>query len=83
MIERNPLTIEILGMKDGTPVALDRVVGGSIYLDEAKRIGQRLLKRVEEEASADGYRILSPNHELIYAWQVARGDASDRVHDPN
>ncbi len=83
MAERNPLTIEILGTRDGTPVVLDRVVGGSIYLDEAKRIGRRLLKRVEGEASANGYRILSPNHELIYAWQVAKEDGSDRVHEPN
>lgn len=82
MAERKPLTIEILGTKDGTPVVLDRVVGGSIYLDEAKRIGQRLLERVEGEAAPDSYRILSPNHELIYEWQAGKRDGSGQ-HDPN
>jgi hypothetical protein len=54
-----PLTIEILGLRDGAPVVLDRVIGGSVSLDEAKRIGQRLLSIVDAETPPIGYRILS------------------------
>ena len=32
-----PLTIEILGLKDGAPIVVERVIGGTVYLDEAKR----------------------------------------------
>jgi hypothetical protein len=28
-----PLTIEILGLKDGTQVAVERVIGAALYLD--------------------------------------------------
>jgi len=41
-MDRLPLTIEIVGFEDGRPVVLDRVIGGSVYLEEAKRIGQHL-----------------------------------------
>ena len=37
-----PLTIEILGLKDGEAVVVDRVIGATVYLEEAKRIGQHL-----------------------------------------
>ena len=39
---KQPLTVEVFGLKDGVPVVLDRVIGGSVSLDEAKRIGRRL-----------------------------------------
>ena len=48
MTEKLPLTIEILGLEDEAPsVDLDRVIGGSIYLEEAKRIGHHLLSLVD------------------------------------
>jgi hypothetical protein len=33
MTERLPLTIEIIGFENGRPVVLDRVIGGSLYLE--------------------------------------------------
>jgi hypothetical protein len=45
--DRLPLTIEIVGFEGGRPGVLDRVIGGSVYLEEAKRIGQRLLSVVD------------------------------------
>jgi hypothetical protein len=77
-----PLTIEILGSKDGTPVVLDRVIGGSVNLDEAKRIGQRLLSIVEAETPAIGYRILSRDHDVIYDWRVGQDDKASRNQTP-
>ena len=39
MVDRKPLTIEVLGRSNGTqPAILDRVIGGTFDLDEAKRI---------------------------------------------
>jgi hypothetical protein len=40
-------TIEILGSKEPIPVVLDRVIGGSLHLDEASRVGQHLLSIVD------------------------------------
>jgi hypothetical protein len=71
-----PLTIEILGSKDGKPVVLDRVIGGSAYLDEAKRIGQRLLSIVDAETPPIGYRILSRDRDVVYDWQVSQDETS-------
>ena len=71
-----PLTIEILGLKDGAPVVVERVIGGTVYLDEAKRIGQHLLSIVDAEAAPTGYRILNHNHERIYDWEVGRDEQS-------
>jgi hypothetical protein len=28
---KQPLTVEVFGLKDGLPVVLDRVVGGSVF----------------------------------------------------
>jgi hypothetical protein len=42
MIDKQPFTIEILGLDHDRPVIVDRVIGGSVYFEEAKRIGQRL-----------------------------------------
>ena len=60
-----PLTIEILGLKDGASVVIERVIGGTVYLDEAKRIGQRLLSIADAEAAPTGYRILGHDHDLF------------------
>ena len=69
---RLPLTIEILGLKGREPVVLDRVIGGTVFLDEAKRIGQHLLSIVAEETPPSGYRILSRDDELVYDWRVGQ-----------
>ena len=55
-------------------MVLDRVIGGTVSIDEAKRIGQRLLSVVDAETAPTGYRILSPDHDLIYDWQVGQDD---------
>jgi hypothetical protein len=70
-----PLTIEILGLRDGAPVVLDRVIGGSVSLDEAKRIDQRLLSIVDANTPI-GYRILSRDRDLVYDWQVSQDETS-------
>ena len=77
MAIRLPLTIEIFGLEDGEPVILDRVVGATVYVNEAKRIGQRLLLKLDGETQPKGYRILS-DYELIYTWQIAHGDETNR-----
>lgn len=69
MVIRLPLTIEVFGLKNGESVILERVIGATVYLDEAKRIGRRLLFKVDAEAQPKGYRIFS-DYELIYAWQI-------------
>ena len=70
MLIRLPLTIEVFGVKDGEVVVLDRVIGGTLCVDEARRIGRRLLSKIDIETRPRGYRILSDEHELIYAWQI-------------
>jgi hypothetical protein len=45
MPDRQLLTIEVFGLEDGIPAVLDRVIGGSVHLDEAKQIGRRLFPR--------------------------------------
>jgi hypothetical protein len=74
MTERLPLTIEIIGFKNGHPVVLDRVIGGSLYLEEAKRIGQHLLSIVDSEQRPKGYCVLRRDHELVYVWQADCGN---------
>jgi hypothetical protein len=49
-----------------------------VYLDEAKRIGQRLLSIADAEAAPTGYCILTHNHELIYDWEVGRNELSNQ-----
>ena len=51
------------------PVVLDRVIGGSVSLDEAKRIGRRLFSIVDAETRPEGYRILGHDQNWIYDWQ--------------
>src|SRR5260370_13910923 len=74
MTDKLPYTIEILEFEDDRPVVLDRVIGGSVYLDEAKRIGQHLLSIVDAGTRHKGYRVLSHDHELVYNWQPGDGD---------
>lgn len=70
MVDREPLTIEVLGAgNDAQGAVLDRVIGGTIDLDEAKRIGHRLLSITEGAPTA--FRVVSQAHELLYEWYVA------------
>ncbi|HZV07670.1 MAG TPA: hypothetical protein VE999_21465 [Gemmataceae bacterium] len=77
MIDHEPLTIEILGRDSGaTPVVLDRVMGGTCYLHEAKRIGRHLLSITEGDASPVGFRILGPAYQVLYVWHVGDDEAT-------
>ena len=69
MTDKLPFTIEILEFGDEHPLVLDRVIGGSAYLEEAKRIGQHLLSIVDAGTRPHGYRIFSKDHELVYIWR--------------
>jgi hypothetical protein len=70
MIDKQPFTIEILGLDHDRPVIVDRVIGGSVYFEEAKRIGQRLLSIADAERHPHGYRVLTSDCELVYVWRV-------------
>ena len=74
MANERRLTIEILALGPGGPFVVDRVIGGTAYLDEAKRIGERLLSRTEE-VEHGGYRILSCDSEVLYTWPDGDGKA--------
>lgn len=77
MSDRKPLTIEVLGGSNETqPVVLDRVIGGTIYLDEAKRIGHRLFEIAGGDIPPQGFRILSPEQQVLYEWHVG-SDGND------
>jgi hypothetical protein len=73
MADKLPFTIEILEFEDERPVVIDRVIGGSVYFEEAKRIGQHLLSIVDARTRPHGYRVLSNNHELVYTWKSGDG----------
>ena len=78
MSDRTPLTIEVLGGSNGAhPVVLDRVIGGTIYLEEAKRIGHRLLEVAEGDIPPRGFRILNPERQTLYEWHVGDDEATD------
>ena len=79
MTEKLPLTIEILGLEDGHPVVLDRVIGGSIYLEEAKRIGHHLLTLVDAGPPPTGYCVLTDDHKLVSAWQADDGTNHEKT----
>jgi protein O-GlcNAc transferase len=68
MVEKRPLTIEILALGPEGPIVHDRVIGGTTVLDEAKRIGERLLSRTEIAVGHGGYRILNSDSKLLFAW---------------
>jgi hypothetical protein len=78
MPDRQLLTIEVFGLEDGIPSVLDRVIGGSVHLDEAKQIGRRLFSIVDAETRPEGFRILGHDHELIYDWQAGQADEADQ-----
>jgi hypothetical protein len=72
MIDREPLTIEVLTGSNGSrPAVLDRVIGGTVYLDEAKRIGHHLLTITDGTPKA--FRVVSQARQLLYEWHVADG----------
>ena len=73
-----PLTIEVLGEMTGSdhPVVLDRVVGGTLYLFEAKRIAQRLFDIADADIPPQGYRILNCEQQVIYEWHAADDEAA-------
>jgi hypothetical protein len=70
MIDKRPFTIEILGLDHDRPVIVDRVIGGSVYFEEAKRIGQHLLSIADAKTRPQGYRVLTSDCELVYVWPV-------------
>ena len=63
MADREAFTIEILGFDHDHAVVVDRVIGGSRDLEEAKRIGHHL------------YRVLSDGRE-VFAWHCPTGNLS-------
>jgi hypothetical protein len=77
MANERHLTIEILALGLGALV-VDRVTGGTVYFDEAKRIGQHLLSRTEVEVGRGGYRILNSGLRALYTWP-----SGDRAKEPN
>jgi hypothetical protein len=77
---KHPLTIEIIGLEDGNPVVLDRVIGGSMFLEEAKRIGHHLLSIADPKTPPDGYSIYSHDHELIYTFRLGQVDEIGDKH---
>jgi hypothetical protein len=72
MTDKLPFTIEILEFDNEHLVVIDRVIGGTVYLDEAKRIGQHLLAIGDAGTCPRGYR--SHDHELVYTWRPSHGD---------
>jgi hypothetical protein len=80
MIDKQPFTIEIIGLDHDRPVIVDRVIGGSVYFEEAKRIGQRLLSIADAETHPQGYRVLTSDCELVYIWPV--GDNGEKCAGP-
>ena len=68
-MDKLPFTIEILEFDDERPIVLDRVIGGSVCLEEAKRIGQHLLSIVDAGTRPQGYRILSHDLASVYTWR--------------
>jgi hypothetical protein len=80
MIDKQPFTIEILGLDRDRLVIVDRVIGGSVYFEEAKRIGQRLLSIADAETHPQGFQVLSNDGELLYVWPV--GDNGERYPGP-
>jgi len=76
MSDLKPLTIEVLGESIGSqPVVLDRVIGGTIYLDEAKRIGRRLFEITDADVRPRGFRILSHEQRVLFEWHAGDGEA--------
>ena len=70
MIDKQPFTIEIIGLDHHRPVIVDRVIGGSVHLEEAKLIGQHLLALTDAEMRPHGYRVLTNDCRLVYVWST-------------
>jgi hypothetical protein len=83
MADKLPFTIEILDFGDEPPLVLDQVIGGSAYLEEAKRIGQHLLSIVDAGTRPHGYRIFSKDRELVYTWRPEGFDENSPQTDAN
>jgi hypothetical protein len=75
MADREAFTIEILGFDHDHAVVVDRVIGGSRDLEEAKRIGHHLFCIADEEMRPEGYRVLSEGRE-VFAWHCPTGKLS-------
>jgi hypothetical protein len=75
MADREPFTIEILGFDHDHAVTVDRVIGGSRDLEEAKRIGHHLFCIADEGTRPEGYRVLSDGRE-VFAWHSPTGSLS-------
>jgi hypothetical protein len=45
-----------------------------MYLEEAKRIGQRLLSTIDADAVPIGFRILSQDNGVVYDLHVSQDD---------
>jgi hypothetical protein len=71
MTDKLPFTIEILEFDDERQVVIDRVIGGSVYLEEAMRICRHLLSIVD---AGTRFRVLSNDHELVFTWPPSHGD---------
>ena len=71
MADREPLTIEVLAVPQGGQAAvLDCVIGGTVYLDEAKRIGHHLLSITEGKDRPEGFRIVDSTDQVLYVWHA-------------
>jgi hypothetical protein len=69
-MDREPLTIEVLAETSGSQATvLDRVIGGTIDLDEAKRIGHHLV--LITDGTPNAFRVMSQAQQLLYEWHVA------------
>jgi hypothetical protein len=73
MADKLPFTIEILEFEGERSAVIDRVIGGTVFFEEAKRIGQHLLSIADAGTRRRGYRVLSNNHELVYTWRSGDG----------
>ena len=76
MIDKQPLTIEILGLDHDHSIVVDRVIAGSVGLEEAKRIGRYLLALADAEQHPCGYRVLSNDRKLVYHWSFDESASS-------
>jgi hypothetical protein len=77
MADKVPFTIEILGVENDHPVVVDRVIGGSMDFEEAKRIGEHLLSIADEGSRPKGYRILC-NGRALFIYNC--GDRGGDLH---
>jgi hypothetical protein len=65
MTNERPSQSRFLALGPEGPIIHDR---GTSFLDEAKRIGERLLSRTEIAVGHGGYRILNSDLQVLYTW---------------